>query len=154
MRTKLLMIALAAIVLLPAAAFATHILEVEQNADCFGWSADVDVRWRIWPEHVTEGTLTYVVNLEDTDGNVLETFEWSGIVDRPEDAYYVQTYSFGENWTVNQPAGNYVVRGEFHIEAPFENGEDTSTFNVMTDFECDAVSTQQSSLTSVKSLFR
>jgi hypothetical protein len=148
------MIVLAATFLLPAAASATHFLDVEPGADCYGWSADVDVRWRIYPDHVFEGTLTYVVVLKDMDGNELETFEWSGTIDRPEDSYYIQTYSFGEDWTVNQPAGSYMVHGEMTIEAPYSGGVDVRTVTFETDFECDSVPTEETSLTSVKSLFQ
>ena len=153
MRTKMLMLVLAAALVLPSVASALHFTYIAPSADCYGWSADFGFRWRQFPEASLTGTLSYQVTLEDADGNVLDTFTASEAIERPDPSYFVQHYSFGADWTVTEPAGIYIVRGEFSLDAPSPEGVDSNTTTFEIQFECDTVPTQETSWSSVKALF-
>ena len=153
MRIKLLMLVLVAAIMMPVAASALHFTYITPSADCYGWAADFGFRWRQFPEASYAGTVSFTITLEDSDGNVLDTFTWSDSITRPDPSYFVQHYSFGDAWTVTEPAGVYFVHGEFSLEAPTPDGMDANTTSFEMQFECETVPTQETSWSSVKSLF-
>ena len=148
MNLRMLMITLA--LLLPLTASAnTQLNWVEVDAGCEGWVLDAEVTWR---GGVYEGELTYVIELLDSENNVLETQNWTGTFYRgtgnPVD------YTFSGAWTVNAPNGDYMVEYSVQIYAPYGDGEvDDDTIEGSTGFSCGTVSTQSTTWSAVKALF-
>ena len=149
MKTKLILLTVLGLLLLPAFASATHFTDLTGLGDCAGWSAMATVQWRYG---VTEGTMDYTVSLLDVDNNVLETFTWEGAVTRDDSAD--QVFEYFDMWTVEADAGSYTVVGHFHLVSPYSGGVDESSMDFEFNFTCDTVSAEAHTWSAVKDLYR
>ena len=140
------------VALVPAVASATHLTDVSADSDCLGWSVSVSIRF-----HSSLFSLDgwYTVILSDTDGNELETIHWEGILDRPDPSSPYQTYEFNGEWTVFAPAGTYNVDVVAGISFESSWGQNVSYEMATHDvFECDVVSSESTTWSGLKSLYR
>ncbi|HOX24735.1 MAG TPA: hypothetical protein PLL30_03100 [Candidatus Krumholzibacteria bacterium] len=148
---KMLLAALLASLLLPAAASATRLTDLDASADCLGWSAEIIVRFRA---AVFQLDLDYTVVLSDDRGNPLEVIDWAGSLTRAQDTYPTQRFQFYGEWTVTAPPGQYHVDVTFHTAAPFGSAIEESELTTAVDFFCAVVPTESTTWSSVKSLYR
>ena len=144
-------LAAAVVLLVPLAAGATNLEALLVVGDCDGWTADFTIQWRYG---VYEADLDYVVELVDTNDNVLETFVWAGPITRDAGDPAFVDYTFMDAWTVIAPAGDYTVRAMFHLYSEYgEDLVDESTLNAESVFFCGTVASERASWSAVKSLY-
>jgi len=148
---KLLSLTVLVAALLPATAFATALTILTANADCLGWSADATIRFRA---AVYEVDLDYTVVLADAEGNPIEVQNWTGTLTREMGSYPTQQFHFWGEWTVIAPPGKYDVTLTFQTRAPYGSGFEFSEKVQHAEFYCAVVPTENTSWTSIKSLYR
>ena len=151
MAMKVKIVALIAVLLIPAVSSATHITALDFTSDCNGWSADVTVRFR---STIYEFDADYTVTLVDSEGAEMEVQNWAGTLSREDGAYVVQSFQYGDDWSVNAPPGDYTVVISFHIYSPWDGGVDEETWEVDDSFTCTVVPVEAHTFSSVKSLYR
>jgi len=143
-----------ALLLLPAIATAdgtTMVLDRVGNVDCDGWSASVTIQWR---EGIYEGDFDWTVVLMDADDNVLEEQGDAFVLTREVDQPEIVTYEFSGPWEGTYDPQLFQAMGTFHLLAPYPDGIDETTVVFTQTFECDTVANENSSWSTIKSIYR
>jgi hypothetical protein len=148
----ILLLVAAVAMLIPATASATHFFGYQRSADCNGWMTDFRVAFN---SEIFEAQLDYTIVLKDSQGDVIETIEWSGMIGRDNPSNNVQMFNFGGDWSVVADPGFFVARGYFTLTAPtVDGGEEVDTFDWVYQFNCETVATEQVDWSSLKATFR
>ncbi len=147
-----MLLAIIAIGLVPAVASATH-FDGQPAIDgrCEGWTLDLTVRFRTG---TFAADLAYTIELLDADQNVIETVAWTGVVTRPEDSGVYRSFQFTGVWSVDLPAGAYSIRGTATVSLAWSGGFDEDSKTFASGVACEAVATESSTLSGIKSLYR
>jgi hypothetical protein len=146
MRT-LLSLMIAAAILIPVSASATHMDDVTFIGNCEGWSSEVVVTWG----SAVGGELDWTVELLDADENVLETQE--GVLPI-EPTANPATYEFGSEWTASGGVGDYAIRWSVTFIKYWSGGQSAQeTRDGLTDFSCGSVASESTSWTAIKKIW-
>ena len=122
-----------AVLAMPGMAFATHIVACRGDADCTGWTKEVDIQWRMQP-YVSMADISYTVTLTDASGAVVKTFNYNGVVHRTAD---VDTHFFSDVWGM-ELCGDYTAHFYFYLSSEYAPDTfDTSECEGSHSFTCD-----------------
>jgi len=147
-RLLLLSSVLAAMLILPGLASATHFTEVVAMGDCDGFTAQLDVHFRSTAEYLD---LHYDVAVLDTDSNEVEMVsgDMHIVQEDDQDISFMVSDSFTSVFD-----GMFVVSGTFTLTSPHPGGVDTDEATFENGIECGSVANDEVSFDSMKSMYR